>query len=101
MVSPWTIHRHRKLWKTPELFDPDRFSPAREPELTPGAYLPFGVGPRVCAGASFANIESALIIARLARRYDFSAVEAEKVQPVARLTTRPSRQIMIRVARAR
>lgn len=101
MVSPWTIHRHRKLWQTPELFDPDRFSPEREAELTPGAYLPFGVGPRVCAGASFANIESALIIARLARRYDFSAVDAEKVQPVARLTTRPSRQIMIRVTRAR
>ncbi|MFK7963345.1 MAG: cytochrome P450 [Burkholderiaceae bacterium] len=100
MVSPWTIHRHRKLWKTPEMFDPDRFSPAREGELTAGAYLPFGVGPRVCAGASFANVESALIIARLARRYDFSAVDADKVQPVARLTTRPSRQIMIKVSRA-
>jgi len=100
MVSPWTIHRHRKLWKSPDLFDPDRFSPAREAELTPGAYLPFGIGPRVCAGAGFANIESALIIARLARRYDFTAIDADKVQPVARLTTRPSRQIMIQVARA-
>lgn len=94
MVSPWTIHRHRKLWKDPELFDPDRFLQEREHEQTPGAYLPFGVGPRVCAGAGFAMIESALIIARLARRFDFSVIDANKVQPVARLTTRPARQIM-------
>ncbi len=100
MVSPWTIHRHRKLWKAPELFDPDRFDASREAELTPGAYLPFGVGPRVCAGAGFAQVESALIIARLARRYDFTALSPAKVQPVARLTTRPSRQIMARVSRA-
>jgi len=100
MVSPWTIHRHRQLWKNPELFDPDRFLPEREHELTPGAYLPFGVGPRVCAGAGFAKIESALIIARLARRFDFSVIDAKKVQPVARLTTRPAKQIMARVRRS-
>lgn len=99
MVSPWTIHRHRKLWKHPEHFDPDRFSNAREQELTQGAYLPFGVGPRVCAGAGFAMVESALIIASLARRYDFTALNPETVQPVARLTTRPSRQIMAHVQR--
>lgn len=94
MVSPWTMHRHELLWQAPDRFDPDRFTPAREHELVPGAYLPFGVGPRVCAGASFANVESVLIIARLARCFDFTVLSPERVRPVARLTTRPSQQIM-------
>ncbi len=100
MVSPWTMHRHRKLWQRPEIFDPDRFEPSREHEMVAGAYLPFGVGPRVCAGATFANVESTLIIARLARRFDFTALSPASVRPVARLTTRPARQIMCRVSRA-
>ncbi len=97
MVAPWTIHRHQKLWKEPELFDPDRFSPEREHEITPGSFLPFGVGPRVCVGAAFATLEAALIIARLTRRYDFTTLDAASVRPVARLTTRPRHEIMVRV----
>ena len=80
-------------------FDPDRFLPEREHELTPGAYLPFGMGPRTCVGAGFAQTEASLIIARLARRFDFSALEPDKVRPVARLTTRPVQQIQCRAKR--
>jgi cytochrome P450 len=97
MVAPWTIHRHQKLWTDPEFFDPDRFSAEREHEITPGAFLPFGVGPRVCVGAAFATLEAALIIARLTRRYDFTALDAAAVRPVARLTTRPRHEIMVKV----
>ena len=100
MIAPWTIHRHAAYWKNPHAFDPDRFSPEREHELVAGAYIPFGWGPRVCVGASFATMESALILARLIRRYDFSVDEPGKVRPVARLTTRPAEQIMCRVRRA-
>lgn len=97
MVSPWTTHRHLKLWKDPDVFDPDRFSPEREHELTPGAYLPFGMGPRTCVGAGFAQTEASLIIARLTRRFDLQTLEPDKVRPVARLTTRPVQQIQVRV----
>ena len=100
MIAPWTIHRHATYWKDPHAFDPDRFSPERESELVAGTYLPFGWGPRVCVGASFATTESALILARLARRFDFSAEQPGRVRPVARLTTRPAEQIMCRVKRA-
>ncbi len=96
MIAPWTIHRHVKLWTNPDRFDPDRFTAEREAEMTPGAYLPFGVGPRVCVGAAFATLEASLIVARLVRRYDFEAMDAETVRPVARLTTRPLREITVR-----
>jgi len=101
MIAPWTIHRHQKLWKDPEIFDPDRFSPEREAELTPGAFLPFGSGPRVCVGAAFATLEAALVMARLARRYDFTALDPAIVRPVARLTTRPRHEVMVRVTARR
>jgi cytochrome P450 len=99
MIAPWVIHRHRRYWRDPDAFDPDRFSSERENELVPGAYLPFGLGPRVCAGASFATTESALILARLVRRYDFEVIDPGSVVPVARLTTRPRDQIRCRVRR--
>lgn len=96
MISPWTTHRHEQLWNAPTVFDPDRWLPEREHELTPGAYLPFGMGPRTCMGAGFAQTEASLIIARLVRRFDFSALDPHSVRPVARLTTRPVRQIFCR-----
>jgi cytochrome P450 len=99
MIAPWTTHRHHALWANPDRFDPDRFS--RPDEIAPGSYMPFGLGPRICVGAAFATIESGLMLARLVRRYDFQALSPDEVQPVARLTTRPAREIMMRVTRRR
>lgn len=98
MIAPWVIHRHQDYWDDPDLFDPDRFSPEREKAIQPGTYMPFGLGPRVCVGAGFAGVESALILAQLARRFDFAVEDADEVRPVARLTTRPAEQIMCRVS---
>jgi cytochrome P450 len=99
MVSPWTIHRHRDLWENPHAFDPDRFSPERQQSLVSGAYLPFGQGPRVCVGKAFATVEATLILSRLVRRFEFEPLDAHRVRPAARLTTRPAEQIMCRVRR--
>lgn len=97
MISPWTIHRHQSLWSNPHSFDAERFLPEREGENPTGAYLPFGIGPRVCAGAAFAQSEATLILAELWRRFDFSVGDPERVRPVARLTTRPAEPIHFRV----
>ncbi len=95
MIAPWTIHRHRLYWEAPETFDPDRWLPERAGELTKDAYIPFGIGPRVCVGAAFASMEAALILARLLRRYDFDVQDADAVRPAARLTTRPGAPVMV------
>jgi cytochrome P450 len=100
MVAPWVLHRHHAYWRDPQLFDPDRFLPEREAELTAGAYIPFGIGPRVCAGATFAQVEAVLLMARLFRQFDFHIEAPGDVRPAARLTTRPARQVMCRVSRA-
>jgi len=99
MIAPWTIHRHTGLWANADRFDPDRFAAEREAGVPPGAYIPFGLGPRICVGAAFATIEATLILARLVRRYDIAAIDPASVRPVARLTARPKTEIMCRVRR--
>jgi cytochrome P450 len=97
MIAPWAIHRHDKLWPKPDVFDPERFSQAREKEIIPGSYLPFGSGPRVCVGAAFATTEATLILARLMSRFCFEVKNPERVRPIARLTTRPAEEILVSV----
>jgi cytochrome P450 len=97
MVAPWVLHRHRLYWRDPNRFDPDRFLPEREAEIVSGAYIPFGIGPRICAGAAFATIEATLLIARLFRRYDWTLTEPDRIRPAARLTTRPVEQLVCAV----
>lgn len=97
MISPWTAHRNAQFWHNADRFDPDRFDRDAGREDDAGTFMSFGLGPRVCVGAAFATIESGLIIARLVQRYDFQISEPELVRPVARLTTRPAREIQCRV----
>ena len=98
MISPWTLHRHRDYWQDPHSFRPERFLPENEDALTEGAYIPFGQGPHTCVGAGFAQTESLLIVAELLRRFDFQVLDAKRVRPAARLTTRPREQIFCRVS---
>ena len=98
MIAPWAVHRHQALWPNPDVFDPDRFLPEREHEIVSGSYIPFGAGPRVCVGAAFATTEATLILARILRTYRIEVQQPELVRPVARLTTRPAHEVMIKVS---
>lgn len=44
------IHRDPKYYPNPEKFHPERFSDENKSKINMNAYLPFGVGPRVCIG---------------------------------------------------
>ena len=72
IVSPWVVHRHRKLWDEPERFDPDRFTPERSQGRPRFAYIPFIVGPGVCSGSHYAVTQMLIIVAALARRFRFT-----------------------------
>lgn len=43
-----SLHRDEKYWEDATKFNPDRFSDENKDNITPGTYLPFGVGPRNC-----------------------------------------------------
>jgi cytochrome P450 len=90
VVSPWVLHRHRRLWSRPAEFDPSRFLPKARGDIERFAYLPFGAGPRICIGASFALQEAIILLAILVRNFRFALAENADVMPVQRVTLRPS-----------
>jgi cytochrome P450 len=77
-VSQWVTHRHPAYWDEPDRFCPDRFLPGHV-ERPKFAYFPFGGGPRVCIGNTFALIEGALILAGLAQRFHFRPADDHEV----------------------
>lgn len=99
VVAPWLIHRHRTLWDKPDEFNPDRFACNDARESIKNAYLPFGLGPRVCIGASFALQEATLILATLIKHFRFEALANVQPKPVGRLTIRSDNGIQLRVCR--
>ena len=88
-IVPWLIHRHRLLWERPDAFDPERFAPERVSERPRFAYIPFGGGPRICIGASFAMTEALIILAMLGQRYRLRLAPGTEVEPVGLITLRP------------
>ena len=89
IVAPYVLHRHRLLWRDPDSFDPTRFLPGAREKIDRFAYLPFGVGPRICIGAAFSLQEAAVVLATLMRRFVLTPVAGFPVEPVQRITLRP------------
>jgi cytochrome P450 len=88
-VIPWLLHRHRRLWDRPDHFVPERFLPENAGARQRYSYIPFSVGPRVCAGQAFAMAEVILCLATLAQRAKLRLAPGAVVEPVCRLTLRP------------
>jgi len=89
-IAPWVLHRHRKYWKEPTAFMPDRFANQASPWTSGGGYMPFGAGPRICIGAMFAMAEAQIILATLLHSHRLSMDDPKPLLPVGRLTTQPS-----------
>ncbi len=100
-IMPWTVHRHRKLWQNPEAFMPARFHPENRDVIDRYQYLPFGAGPRVCIGASFAMQEAVIALGVLMSRFRFDTLPQTKPWPVQKLTTQPDGGLPMRVTRRR
>jgi cytochrome P450 len=98
IISPWVLHRHRKYWHEPDAFAPERFLPGAL-AVDRFAYLPFGVGPRVCIGAHFALTEATLVLAELMRSFRIELVTSRPVLPVAVVTTQPDHAPLFRLYR--
>jgi cytochrome P450 len=97
LIAPWLLHRHEKLWRDPNAFIPQRFMPPASPPDR-FAYLPFGVGARVCVGAHFALVEATLALARIIGAFRVALLDKEPVMPVGVVTTQPDRSPMFGIA---
>ena len=89
VIAPYVLHRHRRLWDEPDLFDPTRFLPPARETIDRYGYLPFGAGPRICIGATFALQEATLVLATVMRRLRLRLAPGFAVWPLQRVTLRP------------
>ncbi|KAK4545768.1 hypothetical protein LTR36_002722 [Oleoguttula mirabilis] len=69
-VPAYTMHHSKEIWGP----DADKFRPERWEKVTERqklAFIPFSYGPRACVGRNVAEMELALIVATVFRRYEF------------------------------
>lgn len=91
LIVPFIMHRHRRLWDQPMAFLPDRFDGLPAP-WTKGAFMPFGSGPRICIGASFALSAAQIVLASLLSRFELTLENPRPVLPVGRTTLAPDHE---------
>jgi cytochrome P450 len=89
VIIPYVIHRDPRWFNAPETFDPERFNAQNEPNIPRYAYLPFGGGPRICIGNSFAMMEAKIILASVVQRYRLTLARSKHVVPEPLVTLRP------------
>ena len=99
IIAPWVVHRHRKLWSEPDVFDPDRFTEERSRDRPRFAYMPFNVGPGTCSGSHVAMIHMLILVAALARRYHFRLIAEMPVTPHGGMTLQPRGGLWMTVER--
>jgi cytochrome P450 len=100
VIAPYVLHRHRRLWHQPDVFDPGRFLGDARRQVGRFAYLPFGVGPRICIGSSFALQEATIALACLTQRFEFHLEDECQVWPQMSVTVRPANGLRMRIAPA-
>ena len=69
LTPPFLVHRDARWWPEPRRFDPERFAEEEEDKRPRYSYFPFGGGPRLCIGESFAWMEGELLLATIAQRW--------------------------------
>jgi cytochrome P450 len=99
LMSQWVVHRDPRYFDNPEAFDPERWAGDFAKRLPKYAYFPFGGGPRLCIGNSFALMEAVLVLATLAQRFRFTLVREHPVVPWPTFTLRPRFGIQAVLAR--
>jgi cytochrome P450 len=97
LFSQWVMHRDARFYEQPERFWPERWLNGLEERLPAGAYFPFGDGPRRCIGQGFALLETALVIAAIAQKYQFRLTPGFPVETEPLVTLRPKHGIEMKI----
>ncbi|REK19123.1 MAG: cytochrome P450 [Planctomycetota bacterium] len=98
-MSQWVMHRDGRFFERPEAFEPQRWLPERVARRPKMSYFPFGGGPRVCIGNTFAMLEAVLVLATIAREWSMRLVPDQEIRMSPVLTLRPRYGIRVVLSR--
>ncbi len=96
-IPIYAIHRHKALWSSPDTFDPWRFRNQSQAPRPRCAYMPFGAGPRICLGASFAMLEMVAGLAAMLTAIRFRLHDDLPPEPLHRITLRPRKAVVLQI----
>lgn len=96
-ISQYVVHHDPRNFENPETFSPERWLDDLEKRLPKFAYFPFGGGPRLCIGQSFAKMEAALLLTTIAQKFKLELVAGSPPVPQPSITLRPKHGIRVKL----
>lgn len=93
----WSTQRDARFYDEPSVFRPERWTEDFEARLPKYAYFPFGAGPRVCVGASFAMMEIILVLAAIGQKFRLRLVPDHPVEIYPAMSLRPKDGVRVTV----
>lgn len=99
IMSQWVMHRDPRYYEEPGRFRPERWGDGSTEGLPKYAYFPFGGGPRLCIGQSFAKMEAVLLLATIAQQIRLRSAPGERVVPQPSITLRPRNGMRMALAK--
>ena len=89
-LSQWVSHRDQRYFgPDANTFRPERWLDGLAGRLPRYAYFPFGGGPRVCIGTTFALMEAAIILAAVGQRFRFTLADDAVIDVSPQITLLP------------
>ena len=89
----YVTHRDPRFFTEPEEFKPERWTEDFVKQLPRYAYFPFGGGPRLCIGISFAMMETVLLLTTIAQKFRLQLAPGQTITPLPGITLRPGKGI--------
>ncbi|XP_078606876.1 sterol 26-hydroxylase, mitochondrial-like [Branchiostoma floridae x Branchiostoma japonicum] len=84
-ILHYNMTRDPEVFEEPDKFNPDRWTRMGTEKVNTFSSVPFGFGPRQCAGRRLAEMEMYLVLARLVQTFEVRQLTpGEVVRPVTR-----------------
>ncbi len=94
-LNIYSLHRHQNLWSNPNVFDPNNFSKEKIENRNKFQHIPFGAGPRICVGATFAMMQAQIILMTILSKFKFTP-EPPEPSPIMQMTIRPEPGVFLK-----